>query len=767
LVVGREEPADIVLPYPMVSTRHLELRLSKGGLQIRDLGSTNGTFVDGHQVTPRVWVSAGQSLCLGSFKIPPARLSAWLAELQFTPSQVRERLATASVPKDGAIVLGRAPDCDVVVDAAQVSWHHARIISKQGEWTVLDLGSANGTFVNGTRVRRGPLQPQDQLYLGSALVNLDEGRIAVAKSYQGEIRLDALDVTRALDSGQVILDKVGVSIYPGELVALMGPSGAGKTTLLEMLTGQRRPSEGQVLVNGVDLHDNRASLAERIGYVPQEDVMHRDLTVFEVLLHAAVMRLPGDLPRSAVVDHVDKLITRMGIAHIRDNLIGGEAVRGISGGQRKRVNIAIELITEPPLLFLDEPTSGLDSTSTLEVIQVLRALADSGKTIITTIHQPRIEAFERFDKLLLLTKGGRLAFFGPAMPDAGVYFSKRSGLPQPKGGNPSDYVIDALDPLDEVHKRQPQEWQLDYLKSPFYEDYVVKRRGDTDDVVIVPPDRTAVRGQGGAARFANLFTRYLRRKLRDKTSLVIQLLQPLTISLLLGWLFFEEELPSAGEASMMPADLLVANGIHAALFLLATAAFWLGCSNVARELVSERPVFRRERRSGLSLPVYLASVFGLQMLIACIQTFILIALVWLLVDVQSETFLASWGLLLVTAAAGISLGLLVSAASPNEVTAISLVPLLLLPQLMLSGYLKLFREMTDSQEMITNMIPLRWSFEVLAWLEYDASWGSSGPSLTEVIGFPDRSPMLGVAVLSIWTVTCLSLCLHQLFRTPE
>ena len=170
------------------------------------------------------------------------------------------------------------------------------------------------------------------------------------------MRLDVVHLGKKLPSGKTLLDDISFSVYPGEVVALMGPSGAGKTALLECLTGKRHPTKGKVYLNGESLHKHWSIFRHSIGYVPQEDVMHRDLTVYETLYFAAKMRLPKDLPEETVVDTVEHVMTRMGLANIRDSIIGDEQVRGISGGQRKRVNIALESITEPSLLFLDEPT---------------------------------------------------------------------------------------------------------------------------------------------------------------------------------------------------------------------------------------------------------------------------------------------------------------------------------------------------------------------------------------------------------------------------
>ena len=833
-IVGREPPADIIIANPMVSNQHLEIRIQNGKLEIRDLQSSNGTTLDGQTVTDWTPLTPYNQLLLGAYRVPPYLIQEWLYlfEAKGSPDH------TVVIPENGQITIGRNPECDITFDSLQVSWEHARIESKAGQWGLIDLGSSNGTYVNGSRIQQSRITATDRIHLGSIPLHLSKGRIAKKTPHIGNVRLDAINLIRTLPNKKTILDDVSVSIYPGELIALMGPSGAGKTTLLEILTAQKRPSSGWVLFNDDSLHD-RPHLLAQIGYVPQEDIMHRDLTVFQVLYYAALMRLPHDLSRKTIIQHVEQLITRMGLAHIRDNIIGGEKERGISGGQRKRVNIALELLTEPSLLFLDEPTSGLDSTSTLEVLEVLRQLADAGKTIIMTIHQPRIEAFKCVDKLLLLAKGGKLAYFGPAM-GAAEYFSTKSRLPFSTNANPADYVIDVLDPLDKSKWRSPDDWKNDYLQSIEYQQYVLKRLHKkehlpTDKVMTSPPSRNAL------YQFIHLLGRYWTRKKRDKGSLGIQLLQPVIIGLLLALLFgnadsalptdsqqlrdwhcltkpdgeekgdaegtwFDEPPKDADmdyqekycqldkqEEISAPVKIFLEQqkeknqptvwdpendthpaaklGIYPTLFLLAAAAFWLGCSNVARELVSERPIYRRERRAGLPIISYLASIFILQLVLAMVQVLIMGMLVWMFVPLGAATMLTSWVVLFLTASAGISIGLLISGWAKTEVTAISVIPIVLLPQLMLAGYLKIWTQMGNVGQVLGSLLPLKWSFQTLVEIEYN-NWYQSDEltiaekkmtfTVSDVFGFSAIDTLHGMLILLLLSTFSLLFTLRFL-----
>lgn len=750
LVIGRDLEVPARVDLPTVSGRHAELRLGAGGLEVRDLGSKNGTFVDGVRITDWARIPPAARLQLGSYRIPEAQLDAWRRTVS---GEDPASAGAVPVALTGTITIGRDPASDVVIDHAAISWHHARIETRSnGKTRIVDLNSTNGVFVDDKRVRSASIGPGARVRLGSVPLEVRPGDLVAPTHFRGEIRLDVADVSRELPNGRVILDNVSLTIFPGELVALMGPSGAGKTTLLEILTGQRTPSSGQVLVNGRDV----AHATSPVGYVPQEDVMHRDLTVYEVLYHAARLRLPSDLPAAAVREHVERLLDRMGLAHVRDTLIGGEHVRGISGGQRKRVNIAIELITEPPLLFLDEPTSGLDATSTLEVLQVLHSLASDGKTIVMTIHQPRVEAFQLFDMVVLLAKGGKLAYYGPAIPDVLHYFRRRSKVPAGPQTNPADYALDALDPPNAEHFRSPADWQRDYRSSEEHQTYVAARSAPSAAPPAGPPSRSV---PSGAAQAVTLLLRLGLRKLRDRTALALQVLQPSVVGLLLWSIFSDIEWPFRVDGEVVEAmtDHLrtqqLANKAHVVVFLVAATTFWLGCSNVARELVAERPVFWRERMAGLSVGAYVAAHFLVQVAVGIAQVVILIALGWApILDASPlQAGLLAW----VALASGVGVGMLVSSLVRTEVTAISTLPLLLLPQLLLAGYLQTFEDMGEGLQWLAMGMPVQWAFQALLSAEYAAAQPHFD-NIEEVFGFPSWSTPVAPAVLGGFVVLTLT-----------
>ncbi len=793
LLIGSQANADIVLPYPDISPLHAELMVEQSGnVLVADKGSAKGTFLNGIPVQSRMLLTTNDSLYLGSFRVQKHMLEDWIDKLAqmgelYDDSEPTEtdlvqettqtldasaqadedanHMAKVRIPEEGTLVIGRDPNADVFINHPSLSWKHAKLVIKKNQWTLFDLDSRNGTFVDGEAITKRAVTSTSWIRLGAVFLVLNDDVLMAEELDPSSMRLDVVHLSKRLPSGKNLLNDISFSVYPGEVVALMGPSGAGKTALLECLTGKRQPTKGKVYLNGESLHKNWNTFRHSIGYVPQEDVMHRDLTVYETLYYAAKMRLPQDLPDETIVDTVEHVMIRMGLANIRDSIIGDEQVRGISGGQRKRVNIALELLTEPSLLFLDEPTSGLDGTSTLEILQILRSLANAGagKTIILTIHQPRIEAYKLVDNLILLVNGGRLVYYGPAFPDAPEYFSGFAPKkPYIHPANPADYVIDLLDSTLQSDGTFQVDWIKEFGQSPHFRRFVRDRLSTRKEIQTSDEPAQDKDSHSWGNQYWTLCRRYCKRRLRDRSSLVIQLAQTPIIGGILGWLFFNEgyamqtkekitAFKHEGLLNMIQLD----NGIHASLFLMGAAAFWFGCSNVAREIVSERAIYLRERRSGLRIGAYLASIFTYQFGLAAVQTLTITTILWTTVNL-SASFVAFWAVLQLIAGCGISLGLLVSASSKTEVTAISMIPILLLPQLMLGGFIKLYGYLlTDGlQGVIADVMPIRWAFEALSVLEYNAlqATNENVRNLSDVIGFSATNLTMSCGVLVGFTL---------------
>lgn len=712
--IGRDATAgvnDIVLQAPSVSKRQCELRSDGRHWRVRDLGSTNGTSINAPDtpITGEVVVSAQDVLYFGSCRFPLSRLDALSRD-----TAVAQVEATVLSSDRQEVVLGRDAAADLRVDSPQVSRRHARLLRSGGGWLVEDLGSANGTYVNGQPVERPtPLGHDDVLSLGSVVVDLGGGG-GLARAYRGDIVLQADSVTVSVDGGRkTLLHDVSFTVFPTEFVGLMGPSGAGKTTLMMALNGYLPPGAGRSLINGQSLYGNFDAWRGAIGYVPQDDIIHPELTVFEALYFTARLRLPPDTTRAEIEARIDDVLAQLEISQTRDVPIGSPERKGISGGQRKRVNLAQELITQPRLLFLDEPTSGLASEDTLNVMRLLRRLADQGRSILLTIHQPSLEAYRCMDNIVYLADG-QLVYYGPAWPDSITWFNPDV----PHGAPDYDKLVsepgNALKPLaeDKRRGRDMGERAAAYRASPLHERYVAERRGA--DTASMTGDRSAAAGRTrgfGLRQWAVLTRRYATIKLRDRISTLILLVQAPVIAAVIALVFGGELDDAAGR-----------NAYGAfALFLMAVSAVWFGCSNAAREIVSEQAIYRRERMVNLKIPSYVMSKFVVLSALCALQCALLLGIVGAATGLQGN-WAGHFALLWACATSGVGMGLLLSALVRTSEAAIGLVPLLLIPQVILSGLIMPLDKLSPPMRWTSSVMMTRWGFE--GTLQHEQSAGA-------------------------------------------
>ncbi|MCU0691612.1 MAG: FHA domain-containing protein, partial [Polyangiaceae bacterium] len=464
--------------------------------------------------------------------------------------------------------IGRTPDNDIVVPHPQVSSRHAVLIRSGGQTFIEDRNSANGTYVRGQRIppgKRVPIEHSERIYVGPMplVINMPEGGegqvlIPDVSKWQGrplyeieawELFLEVPDRDNP-STNKVLLDRISFKALPGDMIALMGPSGAGKTTLLLTLNGYLPPSSGLVRVNGENLYSIYDNLRGSIGYVPQDDIVHPELTVFEAVRYSAKFRLPPDYSNDEIDRRVEATLQQLGLEGVRNLQIGRPEKKILSGGQRKRVNIAMELVTDPVILFLDEPTSGLAADDTTALISLLHDLAkDTGKTIIMTIHQPAKNEFEKFNLCLILGYGGVPMFYGPTLPDAYRFFGgwlETQGKPNAID-NPRD-MFDALNQREgpifqQMLTQNPSTqrgaarqyaaklWEAEYKQSSVYQKMYAPPRavGTGAGQSYVPPGAPKTKGQ-----MRLLLSRYFKVKWRDYTGTAIMFLQAPIIGLLLA-----------------------------------------------------------------------------------------------------------------------------------------------------------------------------------------------------------------------------------------
>ncbi|MGL4551237.1 MAG: ATP-binding cassette domain-containing protein, partial [Gemmataceae bacterium] len=658
---------------------------------------------------------------LGSFRVPAARL--------LTPSNLGASAAVA-IRQDGVITLGRAPDCDQVLDFPMISSRHARLARQAGGFLLEDLQSTNGTFVNGQRVSRVSVRPGDVIALGSYQFTVTDTGLR-KKDTRGNTTLESYGLcVRA--GGRTLISDVNLTIFPGEFCGLMGPSGAGKTTLMTALNGYMRPASGLVMINGQDLYKHYDQYRSVLGYVPQDDVMHRDLTVGQALYYSARLRLPPDYSHADIQKRIAAVLKQLSLEGTENVLIGSAEVKGISGGQRRRVNLGMELLTDPQILFLDEPTSGLSSQDALTVMKVLRKLADDGKTILLTIHQPSLDVYRLMDHLVLMGKDrkspdpGRLVYFGPAYPDAVQHFNPE-GVPDLKPGQePSpDAVLSGLD------KGKTGDWVTRFESSELHARFVRERAGSRPEA---DEAEDASRGQkvSSLSQWWMLVQRLVSIKLRDRMNTAVLLAQAPIIAVLIVAVFSQEMNKPVGDplglAKTMDTDahkkwvddhrswVEVAQTVQSSLFLMSLAALWFGASNAVREIVGERAVYHRERMVSLRILPYVASKYAVLGIIALIQCLTLLGVVYLGCGLKAPAVLALV-IMMLAAMVGTTIGLLLSAVSKTNEMAITLLPIVLLPMVILSGAILSVDRMPAGPRAVSLGIPTRWGYEGLLLLE--------------------------------------------------
>ena len=712
ITIGGAADNDVILDFPMVSGYHARLLVTDKGVILEDLGSSNGTFINSrdNRIT-RAPLAAGDIVFLGSHQIAAREL---FARISIAPADVKPALksdASTLVISQQAIVLGRDPECEQVLDHPMVSWRHARILRTDDSFLVEDLGSTNGTFINGQRITGVvSVQPGDEMGLGSYTFRLTAGAELEKRDYRGNLALEARGVTVDVP-GKRLLEDVSLVIYPAEFVGLMGPSGSGKSTLMNVLNGYTRPATGAVLLNGCNLYQSYDMFRGQLGYVPQDDIMHADLTVGQALYFSARLRLPSDFSDAELQSRIKKVLEQLGLQGTENVLIGSPDKKGISGGQRKRVNLAMELLTDPSVLFLDEPTSGLSSEDTLTVMKLLRSLADEGKTILLTIHQPSLEAFRLMDNLVLVARDGKpsapgqLVYYGRAYPES-VHFFNPAGVASPPGVDPSpDEVLRGL-------AQQPASYWGECYAASAHRRTFVEDRASRQVVERAQPVQRTAEPLMAVRQAWTLVRRCVQVKLKDTWNTALLMAQAPIIAILIA-LVFGKQVSQQVDPSTWPE---VAHATATTVFLLALSALWFGCSNSAREIVGEWAIYRRERMVNLRISSYVGSKFLVLVGQCLIQCLVLLGIVYW----GSGLHGSWWGMffiLLLASAVGVGIGLCISALARTSEMAIALLPIVILPMVILGGVLQPVHKMNTVAKWLSIVAPSRWAFEGLLVLE--------------------------------------------------
>ncbi|ARF58134.1 ABC transporter ATP-binding protein/permease [Streptomyces gilvosporeus] len=693
--VGRDPAGEVVLHDARVSWHHAVLRTDHGHWLLEDEHSTNGTYANGRRVEhcdvgPGSVIRFGNPTdgpCAVLSGAPTPRTDAPRPSAVSYPAATRTFRQPSSVrplPRAARTTrIGRAPGNDLVVDDLAVSRRHAELLAGPDGYEIVDLGSHNGTYLNGQPVARAAVVPGDIIGIGHSAFAL------VGEELQefidtGEVSLDVQDLAVHVDRGRkTLLDGVSFPVAEKSLLAVVGPSGAGKSTLLNALTGLKPADHGAVLYDGRDLYRDYAELRQRIGLVPQDDILHSQLTVHRALGYAARLRFPEDTAKAERQARVDEVIGELGLAQRAT-----QPIHSLSGGQRKRVSVALELLTKPSLLFLDEPTSGLDPGMDRSVMHMLRGLADDGRTVIVVTHS--VLSLDVCDRLLVLAPGGRIAYYGP--PEEALRFFGFTQWPEAFEAFEADSVRD---------------WAGQYRASPLHRRYIAGDSRQPRHAPEAPRGPVAApKAQSWGGQLRTLMRRYAAALSADRTFLIIMVALPFVMGAM---------------AHALAGRSLTRDSALNALLILCVGAVLTGAANAVRELVKERTIYQRERAVGLSRSAYLMSKVLVLGAVTVVQAVVLtmVGLFGVRLNAPAGAGVLMPPLVEITLAVALlaftamMLGLFVSALVRKEEVTMPLLVLLAIVQVVFCGAL-LKLSGTPGLEQLSWLVPSRWALGAMA-----------------------------------------------------
>lgn len=712
LAIGRDPSANIPIGLPNeynkvglpdISRHHAQITPTDDGYTIVDLGSKNGTRLRGRQLLPNqpAQLQNGDVIRIGdpygnmvslTYMEGAAMVEAGVATVSLT----QEQLTTLA-----RISIGRNPKSVVFLDSPLVSWNHAELVRVNGGHQLVDLRSTNGTLLNGRPVQQTMLKDGDIIQIGPFKMNYSPGGMV---SLSQLIRLDAVQLFKSVPTAKgtrVLINNISLSILPREFVVLVGGSGAGKSTLMDALNGSRPAHKGQVLVNGENLYKHFDAYRSDMGYVPQSDILHTTLSVRSALTYTAMLRLPPDTRKEEIQHRIDDVLQMVDMTEQKDLQIAR-----LSGGQRKRVSIASEMLSNPSLLFLDEPTSGLDPGLDKKMMTTLNNLADTGRTVILTTHATT-NILGSCDQIIFLSHG-RLVYYGP--PQQAMTFFQ---------SNDFATIYSKVETSAQAEAAEER-----YAGSPDFQQYIQSRLASipkpTTGSSTGPKPKSAKRRKGLLRQFFILSRRYLDLIINDRLSLfVLSAVMPI-IGIFL--LVIANPMALVGDSESVINSIIknedayqIVPDSQRLILMLALSSFLLGVFAAAYEIIKERPVYERERMINLGIAPYVLSKVTVLGGFGILQCLLVLLVVGVRVDYPTSgllltPFLEMYITLLLSLLAGVGIGLLLSALIKSSSTTIYLVLVVLFIQMIFCGALF---PLPDIAEPVSYLTPTRWALEGL------------------------------------------------------
>ena len=673
---GRNENNSIPLNSSIVSGNHGEIYIQGGQFFIKDNASSNGSYIaygtQFVQMTPNQYYGGNGKDMIIRLGTNQSMDGIDPVLLLYTARQANGRWKTFEL-KAGDTSIGRAENCDIRLKNVAVSRYHAGVRNANGQYYVFDNGSTNGVFVNGSRIQKSYHLSNKDIFTVLNTTFIYDGNVVYYKVNPEGIALEIHDLNKdvpAKGGKKTILDKVSLSIEPNEFVAIIGGSGAGKTTLMTAMSGFDSKVTGRVYCNGTNLRENFQTLKNIIGFVPQQDIIYENITLKKMLYYTAKMKMPEDTSTAEIDARIEEVLGMVELSEHKDTYI-----RRLSGGQKKRASIAVELLANPGLFFLDEPTSGLDPGTEEHLMRTLSKLSkEQEKTIIMVTHT--INNLDLCDKVIIMGYGGRLCYCGsPA-------------------GIKDFFQTDDLVKVYDIITADPKGWESRFKMSGINQ--VSEHTAESNGEAIKP------RKVNGFTQLGILVRRYTTLIMNDMQRLALIFGQPLIIGLLLTLVAGPDIYQKFTETQSI-------------LFTLMSGGIWMGLLNTIQEVNKERVILKREYMGNLKLPVYMLSKYIVQGVISLVQAVILVVTFVLVKGtpnckgvIISNATVEIIVLIFLTIYASAGMGLLLSSITKSADRAMAIAPFVLIIQLIFSGILF---ELTGATDKISYVTFSRWAME--------------------------------------------------------
>lgn len=733
IVFGRDSSADIVINSDLVSRSHGELIWNNGGWYLSDMNSKNGTYINERLLSPvELGSSHGYLLSEGDIiridNLAPGCAKSHGVIMLFTTTVSVGKWKKTDLTQYRKVTIGRNDTCDVVLGNVSVSRLHAEIVWDDGYLVLRDLNSFNGVFVNGFRIDREHVLCEKDVLRFANSVAVFSGGILFYKSDNGGMRVEMQHISRSVktkEGEKYILNNVNVTIEPNEFVAIIGGSGAGKSTVMNAMSGFERATQGQVLINTVNLYENYNVLKNIIGYVPQQEIIYENLSLYDMLNFSAKLRMPNDISDSERVNRIHEVLRMVELEDHKNKMI-----RELSGGQKKRASIAVELLADPGLFFLDEPTSGLDPGTEESLMITLSNLAgESGKTIIMVTHTT--QNIHLCDKVLFMGNGGKVCYYGT--PDDCLKFF-------------------GTDSLTKVYNMLSDEYAVDAWAEKFSSEYMRIR---TNNAASGNQGKFVAKKPSFFSQLGILCHRYAKLIINDWQRLIMLFLQPVGITVLLSFV--------AGKYSFEKYE-----DTRSILFATTCGAIWIALFNSIQEICKERNILKREYMANLRLGAYVISKFIVQFVLCAVQMLIVTIIFRLMVGGCNDSIITDGGILenyitlTLTAFASAAIGLLISAISKNPDKAMTVAPFILIIQLLFSGILF---PLSDYTEFLSYFTVSRWSVSGLGIaanlnsLPLKMTIPGTEREIEEIFEFTKQNIFCTWLILCLFAIVCAAGCI--------